>query len=125
VTDDGIHHPDVPDIPGVSAEELVGGEVLLEDDARRYPSTIGGACYLLVLLTAGVALALVVWHDWRTGVKVLGADVIVAALIRLALPEKDAGMLAVRSKPLDAAILLILGALLIFLATDIPNQPGT
>jgi hypothetical protein len=122
VTDgDGMRQPDVPP---VSAEELVGDEPV-EDEPRRYPSTIGGACYLLVLVVAAVALALVVWHDWRTGVIVLGADVIAAAAIRLVLPQKDAGMLEVRSKPLDAGILVLLGALLIFLATDIPNQPGT
>jgi hypothetical protein len=34
-------------------------------------------------------------------------------------------MLSVRHKVLDAAILLLLGGALIFLAGSIPDQPGT
>jgi hypothetical protein len=42
----------------------------------------------------------------------------------LVLAPGDAGMLAVRHKALDMALLAGLGAALIFLATSIPDQPG-
>ena len=112
-------------IPPVSAEELVDGELpSVEEEPRRYPSTIGGAFYLLVLAVVGVAMAIVAAGEWRTGIRLMGGSLIFAALVRLALRARDAGMLAVRHKVLDAAILIVLGGLLIFLAGSIPDQPG-
>ena len=95
-----------------------------EDDGRRYPSTIGGMFYLLVMAVVAVALALVVLDEWRTGIRVMGGALIVGALVRLVLRSRDAGMLAVRHKVLDAVILVALGGALIFLAGSIPDQPG-
>ncbi len=43
---------------------------------------------------------------------------------RLLLRSRDAGMLAVRHKLLDALVLVVLGGSLIFLAGSIPEQPG-
>ena len=112
-------------VPPVSAEDLVDGELPVEDDeGRRYPSTIGGAFYLLVLVVVGVALLLVAVAEWRTGIRLMGGALIFAALVRMLLRARDAGMLAVRHKVLDAAILIVLGGLLIFLAGSIPDQPG-
>ena len=54
----------------------------------------------------------------------MGGALVFAALVRLVLRARDAGMLAVRHKVLDAVILLVLGGLLIFLAGSIPDQPG-
>ncbi len=112
-------------VPPVSAEDLVdGGLPPDEEDVRRYPSTIGGAFYLLVLVVVGVALLIVAIGDWRTGIRLMGGTLVFAALVRLVLRARDAGMLAVRHKVLDAAILIVLGGLLIFLAGSIPDQPG-
>ena len=126
--DDRDDEPDlVPpeSVPPVSAEDLVDGELPVEEDeGRRYPSTIGGAFYLLVLVIVGVALLLVAVAEWRTGIRLMGGALIFAALVRLLLRAHDAGMLAVRHKVLDAAILIVLGGLLIFLAGSIPDQPG-
>lgn len=114
-------------VPPVSAEELVDGS--LPDDGqgepeRRYPSTIGGAFYLLVLAVTAVGLGIALYAEWRTGVQVMGGALVFAALIRLLLRARDAGMLAVRHKLLDAVLLGGLGAALIFLAGSIPDQPG-
>lgn len=96
--DQGIPPPD--DIPAVSAEELVAGEKRAEP--RRYPSTLGGLLYLLVLLGLGVGIAMVVLVDWRVGTRVIAGSLLLSALFRVLLPEKDAGMLAVRNRVLDA-----------------------
>ena len=94
------------------------------EEERRYPSTIGGMFYLLVLAAVVVGLAIAAIDEWRTGMRVMGGALVFAALVRLVLRTRDAGMLAVRHKVLDAAILLVLGGLLIFLAGSIPDQPG-
>ncbi|MBL0748721.1 DUF3017 domain-containing protein [Nocardioides baculatus] len=96
------------------------------EEERRYPSTIGGMFYLLVLVVVVAALVLAAFADggWRTGVRIMGGALAFGAFVRLILRARDAGMLAVRHKVLDALILLVLGGLLIFLAGSIPEQPG-
>lgn len=113
------------DVPAISAEDLVDGDH--PDEApgeRRYPSTIGGAFYLLVLLVTGTGLVLASFSDWRLGVRTIGGALLLAATVRTVLGPRDAGMLAVRHKALDVALLVALGVALIFLSTSIPNQPG-
>lgn len=93
-------------------------------EERRYPSTIGGAFYLAILIGCGVAVAIVASGDWRLGVRVLAVGLILASAIRLLLPTRDAGMLAVRHRLIDVAVLAAMGGSIYFLATSIPNQPG-
>lgn len=115
------------DVPPVSAESLVDGE-LREPDAgdleeRTYPSTIGGAFYLLFLVVTAGALVVVVLGSWRTGIRIFGGVLMVAAAVRLSLGSRDAGMLAVRSKAVDAGLLTSVGLALVVLASSIPDQP--
>jgi len=90
---------------------------------RRYPSTIGGALYLVALLGVAVGLIFVVLADWRLGVRWIGGSLLFAAVCRLLLPAQHAGMLAVRHRLLDAGLLIVVGTSVIFLAGTIPNQP--
>lgn len=115
--------PPPEDIPPVSAEELVGGDER-PDDIRRYPSTIGGALYLCVLAVVVGGIGIVLWVDWRIGTRIIAGGLGAAALFRLVLRERDAGMLAVRNRFLDAFMLAGVGGVLAFLASSIPNQPG-
>jgi hypothetical protein len=105
------------------ADTVVGGDEPVDDEARRYPSTIGGAFYISILLATGTALVIATRSDWRLGVQVLGGAVLVAALLRLILATRDAGMLAVRHRALDVFLLTSAGVALIALASSIPNQP--
>lgn len=91
-------------------------------DTRR-PQTLGGAAYLAVLVAAGAALLMVVLGAWRTGITVLGASLLAAAGFRVALRETSAGMLRVRRKHTDVALLVLVGVALIVLANNIPDQP--
>ena len=119
--DPSVDPPDPPEsVPPVSAEPPPEDP----DEPRRYPSTIGGAFYLLVLAVVAVSMVIVALDEWRTGVRLMGGALIFAAAVRLVLRRRDAGMLAVRHKVLDAAILVVLGGSLIFLAGSIPDQPG-
>ena len=112
------------DVPPVSAESLVDGELRVPQEAERtYPSTIGGAFYLLFLGVAAAALVVVALGSWRTGTRIFGAVLVVAAAVRLLLGSRDAGMLAVRAKGVDAALLTFTGVALVLLASSIPDQP--
>jgi hypothetical protein len=94
-----------------------------EEEPRRYPSTIGGAFYLSILAVAGTALYITYRYDWRLGIQILGGSLLAAALIRLVLANRDAGMLAVRNRFIDVSLLTGAGIVLIVLATTIPDMP--
>ena len=96
---------------------------VLEEAPRRYPSTIGGAFYLSILAVAGTALFITYRHDWRLGIQILGGSCLAAALIRLVLANRDAGMLAVRNRFIDVSLLTGMGIVLIVLATTLPDMP--
>jgi hypothetical protein len=95
-----------------------------DEEPRRYPSTIGGAFYVSILVAAGTALVVAARTDWRLGVQILGGAVLVAALLRLILATRDAGMLAVRHRAIDVFLLTSAGVALVVLAGAIPNQPA-
>jgi hypothetical protein len=94
-----------------------------EPEERRYPSTIGGAFYLLILAGTGVGVGIVASGDWRLGIRCVGGALCFAGICRLVLRNRDAGMLAVRSRWFDAMLLAGLGVALFFLALTIPDQP--
>ncbi|WP_139978091.1 DUF3017 domain-containing protein [Nocardioides litoris] len=92
-------------------------------DGRRYPSTIGGTLYLGILIAAAAGLGIVAGGDWRVGVRVVAVGLAAAGAFRLVLPEKEAGMLAVRRRATDVVMLAVVAGLLWWLAGDIPDQP--
>ena len=106
-------HPAPPPTPDQPAEP----------EERRYPSAIGGAFYLLILLTMGAGLVVCLSGDWRLGVRVVSGALAAAAALRLVLPQKDAGMLAVRSRWVDVLLLAAVSVGLFVLAANIPDQP--
>ena len=117
------HDPESADEPTIATPVDDVPPESAEPQGRRYPSTIGGACYLLVLAVSAAGLVVVARHDWRLGIRMIAGAVAAAAVLRLVLPAPDAGMLAVRRRAVDVAILLLAGGALWFLSTSIPNQP--
>jgi len=94
---------------------------LRPEQPRRYPSTIGGGCYIVVALTAAAGIGLVALGLWRTGLTALGCGLLFGAAARLVLPDEKAGMLKVRRKSLDVLLLTGLGAALVILAVVVPR----
>ncbi|HWU21412.1 MAG TPA: DUF3017 domain-containing protein [Nocardioides sp.] len=91
---------------------------------RRYPSTLGGAFYIAVILAAGAGLAIVGFGgNWRVGIRVLSGALAAAGLLRLVLRDRDAGMLAIRNRWLDAALVIAAAVALTILSITIPDQP--
>ena len=121
--DSGI--PDLPDIPEPPAHELSEyadpaldvPPVLAE--ARRYPSTVGGAVYLVALAASIFGTVIVTRGHWRTGITWIACSLLGAAVGRLVLPRSQAGMLEVRRKSLDVAVLTGFGVTLLALVASI------
>ena len=86
---------------------------------RQQRDASGMLAYLIVLAGVGVGLLLVAWDDttyWYKGTTVVGWAVIAAALARLVLPLRYAGLLASRQKPIDVLALALLGGGILGLA---------
>jgi Protein of unknown function (DUF3017) len=75
---------------------------------------------LAVLVTVGVGLLLVTFDHWRRGLVLIGLALITAALLRLLLPVRRVGFLAVRGRPVDVALLAGAGLALTVIALAIP-----
>jgi hypothetical protein len=75
---------------------------------------------LAVLVMVGVGLLLVAFDHWRRGLVVIGLSLIIAALLRLLLPVRRVGFLAVRSRPMDVVLLAVAGLALAVTALTIP-----
>jgi hypothetical protein len=91
--------------------------VTLKEFARK---VFGGQWPILlpgVILIA--AFGLVIAGYWRRGALVLAIGVAVAAVLRLALPEDRAGLLAVRSRGIDVATTASVSATILYIAWTI------
>jgi hypothetical protein len=75
---------------------------------------------LVVLLVVGLGLLLVTFQHWRMGLIVIGLALVGAGVLRLLLPVRRAGFLAVRSRPVDVVLLAGAGLTLAIIARTIP-----
>lgn len=76
---------------------------------------------LAVLAVVAVGLVLVAVEHWRRGLTVMGLALVGAALLRLFLPERRVGFLAVRSRPVDVVLLAAAGLALTTISLAIPG----
>ncbi len=111
--------------PGPHLSEFAHPEAEVRQEVRipgrRYPSTIGGIVYLVVLGSAAAGIVLSTTGRWLPGMWWLGGALLAAAVVRLLLPERQAGMLHVRRRLVDVALLALLGVGVIIAATSIPG----
>lgn len=106
--------------PGVPAAEQPTLS-LVEEELRRYPSTIGGLCYLVILTLTVAGLVVVALGHWRGGVHAVAVALAVAGVARGLLPHGDAGMLEVRSRWFDTGLLVGAAVAVWVLASTIPD----
>lgn len=76
------------------------------------------ALVVLVVLAAG---AFVVTDRWRKGAVLLGIAMVLGAVLRAALRDNQAGLLAVRNKPVDVVTFAAFGVAVIVLASTISS----
>ena len=76
---------------------------------------------LAVLLAVGVGLLMVTFEHWRRGLVVVGLAMVGAGVLRLLLPLRRLGFLAVRSRPVDVVLLVGVGVALTAFTLAIPG----
>lgn len=77
----------------------------------------------VVLLAVSGAMLVVGLGHWKRGSFLLGVTFLLAAVLRLALPEERVGLLAVRTRAVDVACLAVLGVGIVVLALVVPPRP--
>ena len=75
---------------------------------------------LLVLVAVAVGLLAVAFEHWRQGLVIAGVALVGGGALRLLLPVRRVGFLAVRSRPVDVVLLVGAGVLLTAFALSIP-----
>ena len=76
---------------------------------------------VLSLLVAATGLVVLTFYNWRNGVLVFAGSVLLAGLLRVSLSDSAAGLLHVRGRMFDTALLLGVGLAIGALALVVPN----
>jgi hypothetical protein len=74
---------------------------------------------LAVLVLAALGLVIVGTDHWARGTVILAAALLLGAGLRLALPERRAGLLVVRSRTFDVAALTGVAAAMVVIAATL------
>lgn len=74
---------------------------------------------LTVGLITAIGMVLVLTQHWRRGAALLGVALLVAAALRLLLPDARAGLLAIRGRAIDVICYSGFGIVIIVLAVTI------
>jgi Protein of unknown function (DUF3017) len=77
---------------------------------------------LTVLVVVAVGLLMVTFDHWRKGLVVVGLALVGGAALRLLVPLRQVGFLAVRSRPVDVVLLAGTGLALTVIALAIPSR---
>jgi DUF3017 family protein len=75
-----------------------------------------------VLVAVAVGLLLVTFEHWRKGLVVVGLALVGGALLRVFVPLRRIGFLAVRSRQIDVALLAGAGLTLTVVVLTIPSR---
>ncbi len=87
---------------------------------RRRKSRLSQWPLTLVFVGIGFSLIMIATDHFRRGSVGLAVSVVLATFLRLFLPDSQAGMLVVRSKRVDVAVLATLGVTLTIFALWVP-----
>ncbi|MGW1340170.1 DUF3017 domain-containing protein [Kribbella sp. NPDC002412] len=76
---------------------------------------------VLSLLVGATGLVVLTFYNWRNGVLIFAGGVFLAGLLRATLSDTAAGLLHVRGRMFDTALLVAVGAAIATLGLIVPN----
>jgi Protein of unknown function (DUF3017) len=83
--------------------------------------SLGTLAFLACLGLTAIGVVLAAVGSWRQGAGYVGVSLLLACLARVVLPDRMAGLLRVRRKALDVALLALLGICIVVLALLVPG----
>lgn len=87
--------------------------------ARMVRAVVANAGYVAVVAVLVVGMVLIGLEYWRRGLFVFGAGTGFAAILRAVLPERRQGLLRVRSRWFDVAVLALAAAAILVVSWGI------
>jgi hypothetical protein len=94
---------------------------------NRAPHSPGGVRgqlpFAVVLLIVVVGIVRIVMYHWREGTVLIGVALLVAAVLRIMLPDRRAGLLAVRKRKVDVLLYGGFSAMILFISLTITGGP--
>ncbi|ONI85797.1 hypothetical protein ALI144C_11795 [Actinosynnema sp. ALI-1.44] len=79
--------------------------------------------FAVVLSIVVIGLVLVLLYHWRKGTSLVGGALLVAAALRLLLPDSKAGLLAVRKRRVDILLYGGIGLMILYISASIIGGP--
>ncbi|MEU3275474.1 DUF3017 domain-containing protein [Saccharomonospora sp. NPDC006951] len=79
--------------------------------------------FAVVIALVAVAAVRIGMYHWRQGAALIGGALLVAAVLRAALSDEQAGLLRIRSRPIDVLSYACFGLLILFVALTITGGP--
>lgn len=101
---------------GPGFEDLPSNVIALRGVSRK--ARYGPPTAVLAVAAAGLALIVV---NFRLGTLIFTASVLLALVLRIVLPTRQAGLLVVRTRAVDITVLSVLAAGLLLLALLVPS----
>lgn len=93
----------------------------VDKPAHELPSNPWPLLSCLALFAFGVLL--ITMGHWRRGPVLMAASLVLAAMMRMVLPARVAGLLVVRRRWIDVVVMLLLAAAIAVLAMIVPGTP--
>ncbi|WP_372672387.1 DUF3017 domain-containing protein [Amycolatopsis kentuckyensis] len=90
---------------------------------RRRQARFTQLPFAVVLLVVAVAALRIFQYHWREGAALIGAALLLAAVLRAVLPTARAGLLAIRGKVVDIVTYTGLAAAVLYVALTIIGGP--
>jgi hypothetical protein len=87
---------------------------------RRWPVHLP---FGLVLAVVAIGMVLVALQHWRRGTSVIGGALLLAAALRVVVPQAHAGLIALRSRSVDVLCYSGLGLAIVVVAVTITGGP--
>ena len=81
------------------------------------------AALTAVLLVVAIAFVRIGLQHWREGTTELGVALLLAAALRAALPDRTAGLLAVRPRRVDVVTYTVFGLVVVLVSLTITGGP--
>ncbi|MGH3449548.1 MAG: DUF3017 domain-containing protein [Haloechinothrix sp.] len=77
----------------------------------------------LVLVLVAVGMVRIYLYHWREGAVLIGASLLVAALLRAVLSDEQVGLIAIRGRAIDVLLYSGFGVMILFVALTITGGP--
>jgi Protein of unknown function (DUF3017) len=79
--------------------------------------------FAVVMFVVVIGIVRIVMYHWREGTTEIGAALLLASFLRAVLPDRRAGLLAVRKRKVDVLLYGGFAAMIIFISLTITGGP--